>query len=237
MFPRLARDTQIGTVPHLAGPNYARPAAVCQLPVMSADRWADVDRYLDALLIEPDEALDAARDTDLPAIEVSPLQGKLLHLLARLVQPRAILELGTLGGYSTIWLARALVRGGRLVTLEVSPEHAAVARENLARAGFDTAGISVEVVVGPALETLPDVRGPFDVVFLDADKRSNSVYLDWAIRLGRPGTLIVADNVVRGGALLEDFFERVAAEPRVDATAIQTVGIKGWDGFALAVVR
>jgi predicted O-methyltransferase YrrM len=198
------------------------------------ERWAEVDRLLEPLLVAPDEALEAARARDLPAIEVSPLQGKLLHLLARLVRPRAVLELGTLGGYSTIWLARALEPGGRLVTLEAVPEHAAVARENLARAGLADV---VEVIVGPALETLPGVDGPFDVVFLDADKRNNASYLDWAIRLGRPGTLIVADNVIRGGALLEDFFARLAAEPRVDATAIQTVGVKGWDGFALAVVR
>src|SRR5262249_26047659 len=142
-----------------------------------------------------------------------------------------VLELGTLGGYSTIWLARALAPGGRVVSLEVDPHHAAVARENLARAGVADA---VEVIVGPALDTLPSLSGPFDLVFLDADKRRNAEYFEWAVRLGRPGTLIIADNVIRGGALLPEFFERVAAEPRVDATAIQTVGVKGYDGFALA---
>jgi predicted O-methyltransferase YrrM len=201
---------------------------------MDAGRWAEVDRHLESLLVAPDGALAAAREAAVPAIEVSPLQGKLLHLLALLVRPRAILELGTLGGYSTIWLARALAPGGRLVTLEISPDHAAVARENLARAGLSDV---VEIVVGPALETLPGVQGPFDIVFLDADKSGYAAYLEWALRLARPGTLIVADNVVRGGALLEDFFERLAAEARVDSTAIQTVGIKGWDGFALGVVR
>jgi predicted O-methyltransferase YrrM len=154
-----------------------------------------------------------------------------LYLLGMLVSPRAVLELGTLGGYSTIWLARALAPGGRLVSLEVDPHHASVARENLARAGLSD---RVEVVVGPALETLPRLSGPFDLVFLDADKRRNAEYLEWAVRLGRPGTLIVADNVIRGGALLEDFFEALAASPRLDATAIQTVGVKGYDGFALA---
>jgi predicted O-methyltransferase YrrM len=195
------------------------------------DRWSSVDRYLEGLLVAPDAALEAARDGDLPAIEVSPLQGKLLHLLASLVSPRAVLELGTLGGYSTIWLARALAPGGRVVSLELDAHHADVARANLERAGLSSV---VDVVVGPALETLPTLSGPFDLVFLDADKRRNGEYLEWAIRLGRPGTLIVADNVIRGGALLEDFFERLAAEPRLSATAIQTVGVKGYDGFALA---
>jgi predicted O-methyltransferase YrrM len=198
------------------------------------ERWAAVDRYLEELLVGSDPALEAARAGDLPAIEVSPVQGKLLHLLALLVRPQAILELGTLGGYSTIWLARALAPGGRLVSLEASPRHAAAARENVARAGLSSV---VSIEVGPALETLPGLRGPFDLVFIDADKQGYAEYLGWAIRLSRPGTLIVADNVVRGGALLPDFFERLAAEPGVTATAIQTVGAKGYDGFALAVVR
>jgi predicted O-methyltransferase YrrM len=210
------------------------------------DRWAAVDRYLESLLVASDPALDAARAGDLPAIEVAPVQGKLLHLLALLVGPRAILELGTLGGYSTIWLARAVAPDGRLITLEASPTHAAAARENLARAGLSDV---VTVIVGSALETLPTLAGPFDLVFIDADKQHNAEYFDWAIRLGRPGTLIVADNVIRGGAVLDDeaddprvagmrrFFERLGAEPRVSATAIQTVGVKGYDGFALAVVR
>jgi predicted O-methyltransferase YrrM len=216
-------------------PRAAREQTRSHHETVTREDWAQVDRHLEPLLVGSDPALDAARSSgDLPAIEVSPLQGKLLHLLARLVRPQAVLELGTLGGYSTIWLARALAPGGRLVSLEVSARHAEVARENLARAGLSAA---VSVIVGPALETLPTLTGPFDLVFLDADKGSNAEYLEWAIRLGRPGTLIVADNVIRGGAVLEDFFERLAAEPRVDATAIQTVGVKGWDGFALAIVR
>ena len=195
------------------------------------DVWSEVDSYLSSLLVPPDAALEAARRGDLPSIEVSALQGKFLYLLGMLVSPRAVLELGTLGGYSTIWLARALAPGGRLVSLEVDPHHAEVARANIARAGLASC---VEVVVGPALETLPGLSGPFDLVFLDADKRRNAEYLEWAVRLGRPGTLIVADNVIRGGSVLRDFFEAVAASPRLDATAIQTVGVKGYDGFALA---
>ena len=212
-------------------------------------RWAEVDAALAALLAPPDEVLDAALAASaaagLPAHDVSPLQGKLLELLARLQGARAILELGTLGGYSTIWLARALPPGGRLVTLEADPRHAEVARANLARAGLAAA---VEVRVGPALETLPSLAGPFDLVFIDADKRSNPEYLAWALELTRPGSLIVADNVVRGGAVADEgstdagvrgvrrFLELVAAEPRLHATAIQTVGAKGYDGFALALV-
>jgi predicted O-methyltransferase YrrM len=195
------------------------------------DDPAAVDSYLSSLLVSPDAALDAARGGDLPSIEVSPLQGKLLYLLGMLVSPRAVLELGTLGGYSTIWLARALAPGGRLTSLELSPHHAEVARANLTRAGLADV---VTVVVGPALETLPTLSGPFDLVFLDADKSRNAEYLSWAVRLGRPGTLIVADNVIRGGAVLRDFFEALAAESRLEATAIQTVGVKGYDGFALA---
>jgi predicted O-methyltransferase YrrM len=161
------------------------------------------------------------------------------------VGARAILEIGTLGGYSAIWLARALPPGGRLVTIEVDGESAEVARANLARAGLAE---TVEVLVGPALETLAELRGPFDLVFIDADKQSNPDYLAWALRLSRPGTLIVADNVVRGGAVadadstdprvqgIRRFCELLASEPRVAATAIQTVGAKGYDGFAIAVV-
>jgi predicted O-methyltransferase YrrM len=195
------------------------------------DVSVSVDSFLADLLVPPDAALDAARGGDLPSIEVSPLQGKLLYLLGMLVSPRAILELGTLAGYSTIWLARTLAPGGHLTSLEVDAHHAEVARANLARAGLADA---VSVIVGPALETLPTLSGPFDLVFLDADKRRNADYLAWAVRLGRPGTLIVADNVIRGGDLLRDFFEALAAEPRLEATAIQTVGVKGYDGFALA---
>jgi predicted O-methyltransferase YrrM len=220
---------------------------------MPEESWIAVDRYLTDLLVRPDAALDAALQDSaaagLPAINVSPCHGKLLHLLARVQGARAILEVGTLGGYSTIWLARALPAGGRLVTLEADAGHAAVARANLARAGLD--GV-VEVRLGPALKTLPrlaaESRGPFDLVFIDADKESYPEYLAWALKLTRRGSLIVADNVVRGGAVADPasadprvrgvrrFNELLAAEPRVSATAIQTVGGKGYDGFALALV-
>jgi len=204
--------------------------------------WEHVDRYLERLLVPPLDRFDA---TGLPPHEVTPLQGRLLELLARVVDARSILELGTLGGYSTIWLARGLREGGRLVTLEVSPEYARVAQQNIERAGFAEVA---DVRVGPALETLATLDGPFDLVFVDADKRSNPDYLGEAVRLSRPGTLIVADNVVRSGAVADQdaddpsvagvqrFLELVAEHPRLDATAIQTVGSKGWDGFALALV-
>jgi predicted O-methyltransferase YrrM len=213
------------------------------------ERWTAIDRHFAGLLLpadpELDAALAAAAAAGLPAHDVSPLQGAFLQLLARLQGARAILELGTLAGYSTIWLARALPPGGRLVSLERDPVYAEVACTNLARAGLAE---TVEVHAGPALETLPRLRGPFDLVFIDADKRSNPAYLEWALALSRPGTLIVADNVVRGGAVLDEqgedasaagvrrFIELVAAEPRLSATAIQTVGAKGHDGFLLALV-
>jgi predicted O-methyltransferase YrrM len=221
---------------------------------MSPDRWAAVDRYVTALLVPPDPVLEAALDANaaagLPAHDVSPAQGRLLELLARMCGARRILEVGTLGGYSTIWLARALPPGGRLVTLELEARHAEVARANLARAGFD--GVA-EVRVGSALETLPALaaeRGePFDLVFIDADKQSAAEHLGWALALTRPGGVVVADNVVRDGALADAdsddprvhgvraLHERLAAEPRVRATTIQTVGEKGYDGFTLALVR
>lgn len=220
---------------------------------MSQDLWAAVDGYIAGLLVPPDPALDAALEASaaagLPAIAVAPNQGKMLMLLAQLRGARRILEIGTLGGYSTLWLARALPADGRLVTLEVSPEYAEVARGSLARAGLD--GV-VEVRVGPALETLPRLEaegaGPFDVVFIDADKPATPEYFAWALRLSRRGTLIVVDNVVRDGAVadaasedaavqgIRRFLEMAAAEPRVSATALQTVGGKGYDGFALALV-
>jgi predicted O-methyltransferase YrrM len=205
--------------------------------------WERVDRHLERLLLPPLDGFDSA---GLPPHEVTPLQGRLLELLARLVGARSILELGTLGGYSTIWLARGLADGGRIVTLELSPDYAQIARANLERAGV--AGV-VDLRVGPALETLRLLDGPFDLVFIDADKRSNPEYLDEAVRLSRPGTLIVADNVVRAGAVADPgtgdpsvtgvrrFLELVGKDPRLDATAIQTVGSKGWDGFALALVH
>ena len=200
--------------------------------------WVEVDEYIGERLLGDAPAVDHA---DLPRHDVSPAQGALLELLARMVGARSILEIGTLAGYSTLWLARALPPGGRLVTLEADPHHAEVARANLA-------GIA-EVIHGPALETLPTLTGPFDLVFIDADKRSNAEYLEWALRLSRPGTVIVADNVIRDGAVAdaasEDpsvvgvraFFDAVAASPRLRATAIQTVGVKGYDGFALALVE
>lgn len=215
--------------------------------------WSEVDRYIAERLVPADPVLEAVLEASaaagLPPIHVAPNQGKLLWLLARLQGARRILEVGTLGGYSTVWLARALPPGGRLITLEADPRHAEVARANLERAGL--AGV-VEVRLGRALDTLPRLaaegQGPFDLVFLDADKPSTAEYLRWALELTRPGSLIVADNVVRAGAVLEGssrdpsvrgirrFYEQVAAEPRLSATAIQTVGSKGYDGLALALV-
>jgi predicted O-methyltransferase YrrM len=217
---------------------------------VSQERWSAVDRYYADLLVPADPALDAALRSAAEELgwregSISPAQGMLLHLLARSSGARSILEIGTLGGYSTIWLARALPAGGRLVSLETDPEHARVARANIARAGLDGA---VQVVVGRALDTLPGLEGPFDLVFLDADKEHNPEYLHWALELSRPGTVIVADNVVRAGSVLDAasddpsvrglrrFNELLAADPRVTATAIQTVGTKGWDGFTLALV-
>ena len=212
--------------------------------------WQRVDGYLAGLLIGRDEALDAALAANaaagLPAIDVSPLQGKLLYILARIAGARRILEIGTLGGYSTIWLARALPEGGRLVTLEAEPRHAEVARGNIARAGLAD---RVELVLGPALDTLPThPAGPFDLVFIDADKRRNPDYLAWALRLARPGAVIVCDNVIRDGAITDAssgylgvvgtrrFLDQLAADRRLTATTVQTVGAKGWDGFAIAIV-
>ncbi len=221
---------------------------------MSArERWTAVDRYFAELLVPSEPALAAALEASaaagLPQHDVSPIQAKLLQLLARLQGARAILELGTLGGYSTIWLARALPAGGRLITFESDPRYAEVARANIARAGLAAV---VEVRVGRALDTLPrlaaDGLAPFDLIFVDADKQTNPEYLAWALELSRPGSLIVADNVVRNGAVVDAdsrdphvegirrFTELLAAEPRVSATAIQTVGSKGYDGFAIALV-
>jgi predicted O-methyltransferase YrrM len=220
---------------------------------MAQEQWTAVDRYITDLLVPPDPALDAALTdsaaAELPAINVTPNLGKLLHLLARVQGARNILEVGTLGGYSTIWLARALPPGGRLVTLEVDPKHTEVARKNIARAGLSDV---VELRLGRALDTLPKLaaegRGPFDLIFIDADKPSNADYFTWALKLSRRGSLIVLDNVVRSGAVADPastdpnvqgarrLFELLAAEPRVTATAIQTVGSKGYDGFAVALV-
>jgi len=221
---------------------------------MNQDQWKAVDNYLAGLLVAPDTALDAALEASttagLPPINVSPTHGKLLHLLATMQGARLILEIGTLGAYSTIWLARALPADGRLITLEADSKHADVARANIVRAGLE--GI-VELRLGKALDTLPQIaagkNGPFDLIFIDADKQNIPRYFDWALRLSRSGTLIVVDNVVRGGAVVDaatedtnvqgvrQFLDIVAREPRVSATAIQTVGLKGYDGFALALVK
>jgi predicted O-methyltransferase YrrM len=213
------------------------------------ERWSAVERYLTELLVPSDAALEATLEAGLPPHDVSPLEGKLLYLLARAVGARNVLELGTLAGYSTIWLGRAVPADGRVLTIEVDPDHAEVARANLERARL---GDVVELRVAPALEALRRLIAanakPFDLIFLDADKASNAVYLEHALELSRPGTLIVADNVVRGGAVADPrsedatvqgmrrFFELLAAEPRVTATALQTVGGKGHDGLALALV-
>lgn len=221
---------------------------------MTQELWTEVDRYITDLLVPADPALDqalaASHAAGLPAINVAPNQGKLLQLIARVRGARSILEIGTLGGYSTIWLARALPAGGRLVTLEADAKHAEVARTNITNAGL--AG-SVEVRLGKALETLPQLekedRGAFDLVFIDADKENIPAYFTWALRLTKPGSLIIVDNVVRKGAVIDAtskdvniqgvrrFNELVAHEPRVSATAIQTVGSKGYDGFALLLVN
>jgi predicted O-methyltransferase YrrM len=220
---------------------------------MSQDQWNRIDDYLLDLFVPPDAALDAALSetarAGMPAIAVSPLQGKLLHLLARIQGARSVLEIGTLGGYSTIWLARALPSGGRVVTLEADPKHAEVARANIARAGL--AGV-VELRLGKALDTLPvlasEQAGPFDLFFIDADKENIPNYFEWALKLARRGSVIVVDNVVRRGAVADAdstdiavqgvrrFNERFARDPRVSITALQTVGGKGHDGLALALV-
>jgi predicted O-methyltransferase YrrM len=220
---------------------------------MAKELWDDVDRYINELLLPPDEALSAAIEASdaagLPSINVSPTEVKLLHLLARAQGARSILEIGTLGGYSTIWLARALPRGGRLITLEYEPKHADVALANIERAGLSEV---VELRLGRAQETLPQLaaegRGPFDFIFIDADKPSYAEYLAWSVKLSRPGTMIIADNVIRKGAVADPsssdapaqgirrFNEALAAEPRVSATEIQTVGSKGYDGLAVILV-
>lgn len=220
---------------------------------MSAEQWTAVDQYLTDLMVPPDAALDAALRASaaagLPNIQVAPNQGKLLHLMARMQGARNVLEVGTLGGYSTIWLARALPAGGRVVTLEASPKHAEVARVNLKNAGLD--GVA-DVLEGKALDTLPrllaEKRGPFDFVFIDADKQNQAAYWEWALKLTRVGSVIVLDNVVREGAVADANSQDpavqgvrranalMAREPRVSATAVQTVGSKGYDGFAVALV-
>jgi predicted O-methyltransferase YrrM len=220
---------------------------------MSKDLWTAVDRYLTDLLVAPDAALDAALETSaaagLPAISVTPNLGKFLFQLARVQGAKNILEFGTLGGYSTIWLARALPPGGRLITLESDPKHAEIARANLVRAGVADV---VDVRVGQALDLLPQVaaemRAPFDLIFIDADKPNNPEYFVRSLELSRVGSLIIVDNVIRDGAVIDEqtrdasvqgvrrMNELIAAEPRVTATALQTVGGKGYDGFAMVLV-
>jgi len=220
---------------------------------MSQQQWTEVEHYLADRLIPADPLLEAVLEANvaagLPPIDVSPNEGKLLQLLALLCRAQRILEIGTLGGYSTIWLARALPPGGRLVTLEANLKHAEVARSNIARAGLADV---VDLRVGLALNTLPQLEderaGPFDLIFIDADKPNNTGYLTWALKLSRKGGLIIVDNVVRDGAVLDadssdasaqgarSVLEMLGCEPRLSVTALQTVGSKGYDGFAMALV-
>jgi predicted O-methyltransferase YrrM len=221
---------------------------------MAQERWTQVDDYLAGALIPSDTVLDAAVragvDAGMPQIQVSPTQGRFLYLLVRVLGARKILELGTLAGFSTIWMARALPPGGHLITLEVDPNHAEVARSNFRLARLDS---MIEVRVGAALESLPGLAaegaGPFDLVFIDADKENIPDYVAWALRMSHPGTVMIVDNIVRQGAVIDTsssdakilgvrrMFELVASDPRLEATAIQTVGVKGYDGFAMIRVR
>jgi predicted O-methyltransferase YrrM len=218
-------------------------------PSADSTRWSAVDDYFANLLAPSDDALRAALvengASGLPTHDVSATQGKMLALFARMVGAKRILEIGTLGAYSTIWMARALPAGGKVVTIEFNEKHAEAARRNIERAGLSE---TIELHVGKALDILPTLAGPFDMIFIDADKPSNPHYVRWALSLSRPGTVIIGDNVVRGGAVsdpasedanvkgVREFLQIIASEPRLDATAIQTVGEKGWDGFSLAVV-
>ncbi|TLF75756.1 O-methyltransferase [Nocardia cyriacigeorgica] len=218
---------------------------------MTNAEWAAVDRYLvDTVVGDADaDVLEANAAAGLPAIDVSPAQAKFLHLIARSIRARRVLEIGTLGGYSTLWLARAVGPQGRVVTMEYEPKHAEVARANLDRKGV---GEWVDIRVGAALDSLPALEAegqdPFDLVFIDADKVNNANYVRWGLRLTRPGSVIIVDNVVRGGKITNGHSEDAAvrasrevlelmdSEPRLDASALQTVGSKGWDGFAFALV-
>ena len=229
-------------------PNYV------EMNVMNQEQWTAVDRYISETVVPSDAALDAAvrasEKAELPAIAVTPNQGKLLQIFARLVNARRILEIGTLGGYSTIWLARALPDDGRLISLELNPKHAEVARGSIERAGLAR---KVEIRIGRALGTLPklaaEANGPFDLIFIDADKASIPEYFNWSLKLSRPGSVIIVDNVVRKGAVIEDdssdedvqgvrrLNKMLATEKRVTATTIQTVGSKGYDGITVALVN
>ncbi len=220
---------------------------------MTQELWSAVDQYLEQTLIQPDDSLAAAirnsQACELPAIQVTAAMGKFLQILAKMQVANRILEIGTLGGYSSIWLARGLTPGGKLVTLELEASHAAVAQKNFTQAGVQD---RVELRLGPALETLPkllaEARGPFDLVFIDADKPNNPHYFDWALKLSRPGTVIVVDNVIRKGEVIDahssdenvrgvrQLHDRLRTESRVECTALQTVGGKGYDGFTLARV-
>jgi predicted O-methyltransferase YrrM len=219
-----------------------------------ADIWSQVDEYLSDKLLADDKALDAAlKDSNaagLPAIAVTAAQGKFLQMLAEMIGARSVLEIGTLGGYSTIWFARALPPDGHIITLEVDPAHADVARKNFARAGLQR---MIELRLGAALDALPllvaEQSGPFDLIFIDADKPNIPAYFDWAMKLSRPGTVIIVDNVVRDGGVVDAkskdasiqgvrrFIDELGRDRRVTATAIQTVGSKGYDGFAIVRVR
>jgi predicted O-methyltransferase YrrM len=221
---------------------------------MNKELWTEVDRYLIDTIIQPDAAVSAALAASvaagLPEIAVSPNLGKFLHLLARMIGAKRILEIGTLGGYSTIWLAHALPPDGQVVSLEIDPKHAAIAKENVDRAGVAD---RVEIILGPALDSLTKLhaagRGPFDLFFIDADKPNIPDYFQWSLKLSRPGSVIIVDNVVRDGAVIEGdskdesvqgvrrFNEMVAKERRVSATTLQTAGAKGYDGFTLMVVN
>jgi predicted O-methyltransferase YrrM len=221
---------------------------------MNQNEWTAVDEYITDLLVQPDAALNetlaASTAAGLPTINVSPCHGKMLHIFARMQGARSILEIGTLGGYSTIWLARALPESGRLITLEIDPKHADVARANIKRAGVAD---RVDIRLGRALDLLPRLaaegHGPFDLIFIDADKPSNADYFEWALKLSRPGSLIIVDNVVRAGKVVDRtnveanvegvrrLNQLMSRETRVSVTEIQTVGLKGYDGFAMALVN
>ena len=218
------------------------------------ERWTEVDQYFSHKLARPDDALiqalTANAEAGLPPHDVSPLQGKFLALLAKLTNAERILEIGTLGGYSTIWMARALPPGGKVISLELSPESAVVAHQNIARAGVSD---RVEIITGPALESLGEMQrrgeAPFDLIFIDADKPNNPAYFEWALKLAKPGAVIIGDNVVRDGAVVDPasqddrvrgvraFTDMLADEPRVFSTALQTVGQKGWDGMTISLVE
>ena len=235
-------------------PSKRRPSPAFPRKRKVEKKWKDVDYYFCDNLLTDDPVLSATLESSdaagLPPIAVTPNQGKLLQLFVEMIGARSILEVGTLGGYSTIWMARALPPDGRSVTLEVDPKHAEVARKNFARAGLAK---MIEIRIGSALDTLPrllgEQKGPFDLIFIDADKENNAGYFDWAVRLSRPGGLIIVDNVVRDGEVVNAkskdasvqgvrrFVEQLSKDSRVTATAIQTVGTKGYDGFAIARVR